>query len=226
MAINPATLPNDIAALKALLIAADARAIDLNGQIAQLKLTIAKMRRSTFGASSEKGARLLDQLELQLGELVASAEEAKAAAAIATQTSAPIDAEREKPARRPLPGHLPRERVVHAAPCTCRHCGSGRIRKLGENSTETLERVPAHWKVITHVRETFTCRDCERITETPSPSHPIARGRAGPGLLAEVLFAKYRAHLPLNRQSDIYAKEGVDLDVSTLAGWSAPLRQR
>ena len=108
-----------------------------------------------------------------------------------------------------------------ALPCTCRHCGSDRIRKLGEHTTETLERVPAHWKVITHVRETFTCRVCEKITETPSPSHPIARGRAGPQLLAEVLFAKYRAHLPLNRQSDIYAKEGVDLDVSTLAGWVA-----
>jgi transposase len=219
MALDPATLPNDIVALKALLIAADARAIDLDGQIAQLKLTIAKMRRNTFGASSERGARLLDQLELQLDELVASAAEAKAAAVIATQAPAPIDAEREKPARRPLPAHLPRERVVHAAPCTCRHCGSDRIRKLGEHRTETLERVPAHWKVITHVRETFTCRVCEKITETPSPSHPVARGRAGPQLLAEVLFAKYRAHLPLNRQSDIYAKEGVDLDVSTLAGW-------
>src|SRR5258708_37832226 len=100
MALDPASLPNDIAALKALLIAADARAIDLDGQIAQLKLTIAKMRRNAFGASSEKGARLLDQLELQLDELVASAAEAKAAAAIA-QPSSPIDAEREKPARRP-----------------------------------------------------------------------------------------------------------------------------
>lgn len=219
MALDPASLPNDVAALKALLIAADARAIDLDGQIAQLKLTIAKMRRNIFGASSEKGARLLDQLELQLDELVASAAEAKAAAAIAQQPSSPIDAEREKPARRPLPTHLPRERVTHAAPCTCRHCGGGRIRKLGEHTAETLERVPAHWKVIAHVRETFTCRDCEKITETLSPSHPIARGRAGPQLLAEVLFAKYRAHLPLNRQSDIYAKEGVDLDVSTMAGW-------
>ena len=211
MALDPASLPNDIAALKALLIAADARAIDLDGQIAQLKLTIAKMRRNNFGASSEKGARLLDQLELQLDELVASAAEAKAAAVIAQQTPPPTYAEREKPARRPLPAHLPRERVVHAAPCACRHCGSGRIRKLGEQTVETLERVPAHWKVITHVRETFTCRVCEKITETPSPSHPIVRGRAGPHLLAEVVFAKYRAHLPLNRQSDIYAKEGVDL---------------
>ena len=220
MALDPATLPNDIAALKALLIAADARAIDLDGQIAQLKLTIAKLRRNTFGASSEKGARLLDQLELQLDELVASAAEAKAAAMIATQAPAPIDAEREKPARRPLPAHLPRERVVHGAPCTCRHCGSDRIRKLGEHTTETLERVPAHWKVITHMRETFTCRVCDKITETPSPSHPIARGRAGPQPFWPKCCSPNIARTFLfNRQSNIDAKEGVDLDVSTLAGW-------
>jgi transposase len=219
MALDPSTLPNDIAALKALLIAADARASDLDGQIAQLKLTIAKLRRNTFGTSSEKGTRLLDQLELQLGELVASVAETQARSEIGANAQTPADAEKDKPARRPLPAHLRRERLVHAAPCKCRHCGSDRIRKLSEQCTETLERVPAHWKVITHVREIFTCRVCDKITETPSPSHPIVRGRAGPQLLAEVLFAKYRAHLPLNRQSDIYAKEGVDLDVSTLAGW-------
>ncbi len=231
MALDPAHLPTDIAALTALLIAADARAdtmecraaaaetraLDLDGQIAHLKLTIAKMQRDTHGVSSEKSARLLDQLELQLGELIATASEGKVAAAI--DTPAKPDAEAQKPARRPLSANLPRERVVHAAPCVCRHCGSDRIRKLGENVTETLEHVPAQWKVIQHVRETFTCRACERITETPAPSHPIARGRAGPQLLAQVLFSKYRAHLPLNRQSDIYAKEGVDLDVSTLADW-------
>lgn len=93
------------------------------------------------------------------------------------------------------------------------------MRKLGEDITETLEHVPAQWKVIQHVREKFSCRKCESITQSPAPSHPIARGRAGPQLLAQVLFAKYRAHLPLNRQSDIYANEGVDLDVSTLADW-------
>ena len=100
--------------------------------------------------------------------------------------------------------------------CPC--CG-GKLRKLGEDITETLERVPAQWKVIQHVREKLTCRTCESITQPPAPSHPIARGRAGPQLLAEVLFGKYGAHLPLNRQSDIYAREGVDLDVSTLADW-------
>lgn len=223
MALDPAALPNDIAALKAMLIAADARALDLDGQIANLKLTIAKMRRDTFGASSERGAKLIDQMELQLADLVETVAEAKSAAAITSLAAGSAPAEQpaatNKPARRPLPPNLPRERVVHAAPCVCRHCGSASLRKLGENITETLEHVPAQWKVIQHVRETFTCRACEKITETPAPSHPIARGRAGPQLLAQVLFAKYRAHLPLNRQSDIYAKEGIDLDVSTLADW-------
>jgi transposase len=220
MALDPATLPQDIAALTALLIAADARALDLNGQIAHLKLTIAKMQRDAFGASSEKGARLLDQLELQLGELVETASAGKTAAAIEVPQAASSESDaKEKPARCALPPQLPRERVVHAAPCACRHCGSDRIRKLSEITTETLELIPASFKVIQHVRETFTCRACEKITETPAPSHPIARGRAGPQLLAQILFDKYRAHLPLNRQSDIYAQQGVDLDVSTLADW-------
>ena len=108
---------------------------------------------------------------------------------------------------------------MHEAPCICGHCGSDRLRKLGETITETLELVPEQWKVLQHVREKFTCRDCEKITETPAPSHPIARGRAGPQLLAEVLHNKYRAHLPLNRQSDLYAAQGIDLDVSTMADW-------
>lgn len=219
MAIDPAQLPNDISTLKAMVVAANARTLDLNGQIAHLKLTIAKMQRDTHGASSEKGARLLDQMELQLDELIATVAEGKTAAFLQDGGDSPSSSRPPPPARRGLPPALPRERVVHAAPCACRHCGSERIRKLGEQVTETLELVPASWKVIQHVRETFTCRSCEKITETPAPSHPIARGRAGPQLLAQVLFSKYRAHLPLNRQSDIYEKEGVDLDVSTLADW-------
>ena len=206
MVLDPAQLPVDIAALTALLIAANARAekaeartLALDAQIAHLKLTIAKMRRDTFGASSEKGARLLDQLEMQLGELVATVAAAKVADAIEQPTLA-TEEPLQKPARRSLDEKLPRERIVHAAPCACAHCGSDRLRKLGEIVTETLEHVPEQWKVLQHVREKFTCRACEKITETPAPSHPIARGRAGPQLLAEVLHNKYRAHLPLNRQ--------------------------
>jgi transposase len=218
MAIDPAQLPDDIATLKAMIVAANIRTLDLNGQIAHLKLTIAKMQRDTHGASSEKAARLLDQMELQLDELIATVAEGEVATAI--DADVPVETETaQKPARRPLPSHLPRERVVHTPPCTCAHCGSDRLRKLGETTTETLEIIPISWKVVSHVREKFTCRACEKITETPAPSHPIARGRAGPQLLAHILFSKYGAHLPLNRQSEIYAKDGIDLEVSTLADW-------
>jgi transposase len=221
MALDPTQAPDDIATLKALLAAseqraekAEARALDLDAQIANLKLMIAKMRRDTFGASSENGAKL-DQLELQLADLVEAATEGKVAAEIAAPATV---APEQKPARRPLPSHLPRERVVHPTVAACPCCG-GQLRKLGEDVTETLELVPATWKVIQHVREKFSCRACERITQAPAPNHPIARGRAGPQLLAHVLFSKYRAHLPLNRQSDMYEAEGVHLDVSTLADW-------
>ena len=223
MSIDPALLPDDIATLKAMLVAANIRTLDLNGQIAHLKLTIAKMQRDTHGASSEKGARLLDQMELQLDELIAAVAEGQAAASLTSPAAgsalAESQAATEKPARRALPSHLPRERVVHQAPCACSHCGSDRLRKLGETTTETLELVPISWKVVSHVREKFSCRACEKITETPAPSHPIARGRAGPQLLAHILFSKYGAHLPLNRQSEIYANDGIDLDVSTMADW-------
>ena len=228
MAIDPAR-HTEIAILKALLAAseqraakAEARLLDRDAEIANLKLTIAKLRRDTFGASSERGSKLIDQLELQLADLVETATEAKSAAAATSLPAGSALAESEatskKPARRPLPARLPRERIVHATDAACPCCG-GTLRKLGEDITETLELEPAIWKVIQHVREKFSCRQCEHITQAPAPSHPIARGRAGPQLLAQVLFSKYRAHIPLNRQSDIYAKEGIDLDVSTLADW-------
>jgi transposase len=225
-------LPDDVATLRAMLIAeraarmaAEDRARDAQAEarvraleIERLKLTIAKLRHAQFGASSERSIRLLDQLELQLVDLEETAAEVETAAEIARPPrSAPRDLQR-KPARRPLPEHLPRERLVYPAPSVCPCCG-GAVRKLGEDVTETLEHVPARWKVIQHVREKVSCRSCEAITQPPAPSHPIARGRAGPGLLAQVLFAKYGAHLPLHRQSAIYAREGVELDVSTLADW-------
>ena len=232
MALDPAHLPDDVAALKALLVAADRRAVaaetrasDLDAEIETLKLTIAKLQHDRFGNSSERTSVLMDQLELQLGELVARRAQETATEDIAAlqapasgSTGAELSRPRRMPARRPLPAHLPRERVIVPAPHVC-PCCSGKLRKLGEDVTETLERVPARWKVIQHVREKFSCRACEAIAQPPAPSHPIARGRAGPVLLAEVLFGKYGAHLPLNRQSDIFAREGVDLDVSTLADW-------
>jgi transposase len=166
---------------------------------------------------------VLEQLELRLADMEEDASEAEAAAQMAAEAASREKIEvqafhRRKPARRPLPEHLPRERIVYPVPSACPCCG-GALHKLGEDATETLELVPRQWKVIQHVREKFSCRSCEKITQPPAPSHPIARGRAGPGLLAHVLFAKYGLHLPLNRQSNVYAREGIDLDVSTLADW-------
>ena len=232
-------LPDDVETLKAMLlvqrealVSAEARATAAEADarerallIEKLRHTIAKLRHERFGQSAERRS-LLDQLELQLFELeedTAQAEQAASDAAQAAQTDKPPPQTvrsftRRKPARRPLPEHLPRERVVYAMPSACPCCG-GVLHKLGEDVTETLELVPRQWKVIQHVREKHSCRSCEKITQPPAPSHPIARGRAGPGLLAHVLFAKYGLHLPLTRQSATYAREGIDLDVSTLADW-------
>ena len=192
--------------------------------IEKLKFTIAKLRHAQFGQSAERGA-ILEQLELQLADLEENASQAPAqtelAAAEATAATKVnvVAFQRGRPARRPLPAHLPRERLVHPAPTACPCCGGTTLRKIGEDVTEMLEHVPASWKVIQHVREKFSCRSCETIAQTPAPSHPIARGRAGPMLLAHILFCKYTLHLPLNRQSMTYAREGIDLDVSTLCDW-------
>jgi transposase len=221
------SLPTDLASAHALIIAqrqalaaAESEAQYRALLIDKLKYTIRKLRHERFGQSSERGA-LLDQLELQLAELEEDAAQAEAAArmAAASEKITVPSFERRRPARRPLPEHLPRERVIYPAPATCPCCGGGTLRKIGEDVTETLELIPRQWKVIQHVREKFSCRACEAITQPPAPSHPIARGRAGPKLLAHVLFSKYGLHLPLNRQSAVYAREGIDLDVSTLADW-------
>ena len=220
-------LPNDLATAHAMIraeraarLAAEAAVAGARREIERLKLLLAKARREQYGRSSERGARLIEQLELQLADLEESAAEEETAAEIAAP--APERAARpggtRKPARRPLPEHLPRERIVYPAPCACPKCG-GPVRKLGEDVTETLECEPRRWKVVEHVREKVSCRSCEAVSQPPAPSHPIARGRAGPNLLALVLAAKYGQHLPLTRQSAIYAREGVELDVSTLADW-------
>lgn len=234
MSTGDSSLPNDIATLQAMLIAeraarlaaeAKARNAEVEAHarallIEKLKFLIAKLRHERFGQSAERHA-IIEQLELQLADLEENAAEAETAAEIAAPANDTVPVrsfDRRKPARRPLPDHLPRERVVHPAPSACPCCG-GALRKLGEDVTETLEVVPRQWKVIQHVREKFSCRACEAITQPPAPSHPIARGRAGPALLAHVLVSKYGLHLPLNRQSAAYAREGIDLDVSTLADW-------
>jgi transposase len=216
------TASETIAALQAALAAerqarqqAEARATSAEALIAHYKLLIAKLRREQYGQSSERGRRLLDQLELQLEELEASVAEDEAKA-VPSDGTAVRPFTRKKPVRAPFPAHLPRERVVIPGPTACPCCG-GRLAKLGETITETLEVVPRRWKVIQTVREKFTCRACETITQPPAPFHVIPRGHVGPSLLAMILYAKYGEHQPLNRQSEAYAREGVDLDVSTLA---------
>ncbi|HUN51638.1 MAG TPA: IS66 family transposase [Candidatus Sulfotelmatobacter sp.] len=194
---------------------AEARASGAEALVAYFKLQIARLRREQYGQSSERRRKLLDQLELQLEEAAATAAENETAAAPAGSTTVHPFA-RRKPVRAPFPAHLPRERVVIPGPSACPCCG-GRLAKLGETITETLEVVPRQWKVIQTVREKFTCRACEKITQPPAPFHPIARARAGASLLAMILYAKFGEHQPLNRQSEAYAREGVDLDVSTLA---------
>ena len=186
--------------------------------IARLKLEIEKLRRELYGSHSEHKARLLEQMELQLEDLEADATEDEVAAErAATQTQTVRSFERKRPSRKPFPEHLPRERVVIAAPESCPCCGSTKLSKLGEDVTETLEVIPRQWKVIQTVREKFSCRQCEAISQPPAPFHVTPRGFAGPNLLAMVLFEKFGQHRPLNRQSERYAREGVDLSLSTLA---------
>jgi transposase len=191
-----------------------------DAMIQELKLEIAKLRRDEYGISSERRARLIDQLELQLEELEAAATEdalAAEAAAAADKASTVRAFTRRKPVRKPFPDHLPRERVVVEAPANCTCCGSDRIVKMGEDVTETLEVIPRQWKVIQTVREKFTCRCCEKISQPPAPFHAIPRGWAGPQLIAMIAFDKYGQHQPLNRQSERIAREGIDLSLSTLA---------
>jgi transposase len=225
-------LPDDIAALKAALIAEAARAASAEAQLAVAKakasddqaliahqqLRIEKLTRELYGPRSERTSRLLDQAELQLEELESSATEDEIAAEMAVAKTTTVAAfTRKRPARKPFPEHLPRERVIVPGPTLCLCCGGGRLRKLGEDVTETLEVIPRQWKVIQHVREKLTCRDCETISQAPAPFHVIARGWAGPSLLAMILFEKFGQHQPLNRQAERYAKEGVPLSLSTLA---------
>src|ERR1700676_1574783 len=142
-------------------------------------------------------------MEFQLEELEATASEDELAAEqAAVKTTAVRAFTRQRSSRKTFPAHLPRERVVVPAPSACTCCGSTKLAKLGETITETLESIPRQWKVIQTAREKFTCRSCETITQPPAPFHPIARGRAGPNLLAMILEAKFGQGLPLNRQSE------------------------
>jgi transposase len=198
--------------------AANAKAVnaDLLARNALLELQIEKLKRDRFGARSERSARLIDQMELAFEELEASANEAEALAADAAAKTTSVTAFTRQRPRRELPDHLPRERVVIPAPEACPCCGSDDLSKLGEDVTETLEVIPRQWKVVQTVRERFSCRACESITQPPAPFHVTPRGFFGPSLLAMLLFEKFGQHQPTNRQRDRYAREGVDLSLTTM----------
>lgn len=204
--VDIVSLRHEVAQLKQAIANRDLR-------IEHLELLLAKLRRAQYGRSSERMDERVNQLELSIEELEASRVQLAPAAVI-------DEASRAKPARKPLPASLPREVVPHPPVATdspCPHCG-GRLRYLGEDVTEELERIPEQFKVIRHVRPKLSCADCSQIVQAPAPSRPIERGIAGPGFLAHVLVSKFCDHLPLYRQSQIYARDGIDHDRSTLAG--------
>ena len=215
MATTADHLPEDTAALKAALIEARAKLVGAEALIEHLQLVIAKMKREMFGPRSERSQRLIDQLELQLEELAAAAGEDETKAETARVQVQGFT--RRQATRRNFPADLPRRRIVHAAPRSCPCCGGSNLSKIGEDVTETLDVVPRRWFVTEHVREKFSCRSCETITQPPAPFHAIARGFAGASLLAMMLVEKYANHQPLNRQSEQYAREGIELSVSTMA---------
>src|SRR5260370_7046177 len=225
-------LPDDITALKEALATERAKALDIaavlavaraktsedSALIAQQKLRIAKLERQIYGQRSERSSRLVDQLALTFEELEASATEDEIAAesAVARPTTG-RGLTRTRPERNTFPDHLPRERVVIDPPTACECCGGNRLRKLGEYVTRTLESVPRQWKVVETVREKFSCRDCEKISQAPARLCAVARGWAGPSLLAMIVFEKFGQHQPLNRQAERYALEGVPIALSTIA---------
>src|SRR5271169_2576299 len=217
--MDAATLPDldqlDPQALKSLILSQREQLASRDLEIEHLKLLIAKLRRQQFGRSSEKREHQIEQLELRLEELEAKRTRETAA----VKEAAPASTASARPVRRPLPEHLPREvRKYLPKQEACPDCG-GKLKLLGEDVSEILEYVPARFHVIRQVRPKLACACCERIVQAAAPSRPIQRGIAGPGLLAHVLVSKYCDHLPLYRQSDIYAREGVELERSLLAAW-------
>jgi len=203
---TPVSAPDEVIALRA-------KVSEQAAEIEHLKLLIAKLRRMQFGRSSEQMNEMLGQLELSLEEHETLRAETP------TEAAAPADTNEAPPPRKPLPEHLPRDIEEHLpSACDCPACG-GTLKKLGETVSEMLEYVPASFRVIRHVRPKFACSRCDTIAQANAPARPIARGLAGAGLLAHVLVAKYCDHLPLYRQSAIYAREGVELERSTLADW-------
>src|SRR6202140_2561258 len=193
-------------------------AVAAQAEIAKLRFQLARYRRAQFGRSSEKLARDAQQLELAIEALEADQAERLAAASPVVAAAIEAATEAQKPSRRPLPEHLPRQDVIHSAPCTCPTCG-GALRRIGEDVTETLDYLPGRFKVIRHIREKLSCRACETVVAAPRPNPSIARGRAAAGLFAHIVVSNYDDPLPLYRQAEIFSREDVNLETSTLSGW-------
>ncbi len=223
---SPSSLPNDIAALQALLLQRDEQLVQLREtvstlelalsvrtlEIEQLKLQIARLKRMQFGRKSEKIDRKIEQLETRLEDLIAEE-------GAAEQKQPAIVTPHQKSAHQPLPEHLVREdHIIEPEEQACPQC-SGQLKPLGEDVSEQLEIIDAAFKVIRHIRRKKACARCDCIVQAPAPSRPIERGYAGPGLLANLAVGKYANHLPLHRQSVIYARKGLELDPSTTGRW-------
>ena len=243
MMSKPSALPRDVRSLRRMVIEKETLLAEREAQLAErdrviavrdaelyaktlqienLRAQLAKLRRARFGRSSEKLDREIEQLELTLGEIEEGVAESKTRTARADRKAPTVTAsagEAVKHGRKPMPAHLPRERTVHEPAPTCTACGGTVLRKLGDDVTELLEYVPSSFKVVQIVRPKLSCRDCETIVQAPLPSLPIERGRPGPGLLAHVAVSKYADGLPLHRQSEIYARQDVDIERSTMADW-------
>lgn len=220
LVLNPAddSQSLDGAALRALILRQHELLLNHESEIEHLKLLLVKLRRMRFGRKSEKLERQIEQLELRL-EALQSEPPAEAAAGKTAPPASPIAA--PAPIRRPLPDHLARRTQVYSPDvAACPDCG-GKLRVLGEDVSEILEYVAARFQVVRQVRPKLSCAGCSRVVQAEAPSRPMACGLAGPGLLAHVLVAKYADHCPLYRQSEIYQREGVELERSTLAGWVA-----
>jgi transposase len=215
---SAADLPDDIDELKRRLIAAEAGLLAKTLEAEKLKFELARLRRMAFGQSSERIEREIEQLELRLEEI-----ETTAASAGMAETSQPVPAPATSPERKPrrkLPEHLPRREERHEpTTCACPRCGCERLRKVGEDVTEVLEYVPGRFEVVRHVRPAYSCAKCEAMTQASMPAMPIPRAMAGASLLAHVIMSKYADHLPLYRQAEIYARDGLELDRGSLADW-------
>ncbi|MCB8877395.1 IS66 family transposase [Acidisoma silvae] len=221
-------LHEEIAKLRGQLAERDAKLVELAAsearlkvallEIEQIKMQLAVLRRQRYGQSSERLDGEIVQLELRLEDLEETVGEQIAASPRPREAK---DHERKPTGRKPLPPHLPREVVVHEPEiiCQCGGCDPGRLTKIGETTTEVLEKIPARLKVIRHVRPKYACRRCEAVFQAPAPELPIEKGRPGPGLLAHIAVSKYCDGLPLYRQAGILAREGIDISRAVLAEW-------